>query len=99
MMIETARLVGTWLKAESPPCAALYPALLKLESNGLYRGFTDPPGQFATWDVGTWMAHDHGQIAISTANDAVVTYTFALFAESLTFTDPVGCRFTYHRSS
>ena len=71
-----SQLVGEWRKVAAAPCAALYPASLRLESNGLYRGFTDPPGGFATWDVGTWQPQGADHVAISTANDAVIPYAY-----------------------
>jgi hypothetical protein len=97
MADTTPALVGSWRKIESPACAKLYPEMLHLEANGLYRGFIEPPSQFATWDAGTWRAVDAGHVAISTANDAVVTYGFVMASSTLSFTDPDGCRFSYRR--
>jgi len=97
MAEDTTRFVGTWRKADSPACAALYPAVLRLEANGLYRGFPEPPAQFATWDVGTWQPTDASHLAISTANDAVIKYEFSLAGDTLTFVDTQGCRFSYRR--
>jgi hypothetical protein len=97
MAEDNTRFVGTWRKAENPDCAALYPAVLQLEANGLYRGHAEPPAQFTTWDVGTWRATDADHLAISTANDAVVNYGFQLAGNTLSFTDPGGCRFSYRR--
>ena len=97
MAEDTTRFVGIWRKADSPACAALYPAVLRLEANGLYRGVPEPPAQFATWDVGTWQPADARHLAISTANDAVITYEFSLVGDTLTFVDTQGCRFSYRR--
>jgi len=98
MSVEARQLVGTWRKAENPPCAALYPAVIRFESNGLYRGWSDPPDGFVTWDVGTWQLGGHDQLSVSTANDAVITYACMLAGDMLTFTDPQGCRFSFRRS-
>ncbi|MGE0224740.1 MAG: hypothetical protein AB7F35_14775 [Acetobacteraceae bacterium] len=96
-MAETDMLVGSWKKSDSPPCAALYPAVLSFQVNGLYRGQPEPPREFTNWDVGTWKLVDPGQIAISTANDAVVTYAFTVSGDALRFTDRDGCQFAYRR--
>src|SRR3954447_9015771 len=92
-----SRFVGAWRKIENPACATLYPAVLQLDGNGLSRGFPEPPGQFTTWDVGTWEPVDSGHLAISTANDAVVRYEFSLTEDTLSFADSDGCRFSYRR--
>lgn len=90
-------LVGAWRRASDATCAAQYPIALRFEASGLYRGATEPPGQFSTWDVGTWRV-DGGALAISTANDAVVRYPFTLAGDVLQITDPAGCRFDYRRA-
>jgi hypothetical protein len=95
---STSRLVGTWRQTAPPACASSYPALLEFQSNGLYRGTTDPPGRFATWDVGTWTVHG-GDLAMSTANDAVVRYRFTLVDDVLQVSDPAGCTFAYRRGA
>ena len=92
-------LVGTWRKMAHPDCAALYPAVLQFDANGLYHGAPEPPGQFTSWDVGTWRIDDPGHVMISTANDAVIRYAFALTDAELTVTDQAGCRFTYRREA
>lgn len=97
MTTATAELVGSWRRLGAPPCAAQYPALLHLEADGRYRGSTDPPGGFARWDVGTWELVEQGRVAISTANDAVIRYDYALDGDALVFTDPEHCRFGYRR--
>lgn len=97
MAAETEKLVGTWTKADSPPCAGLYPSVLSFQANGLYRGQPTPPGEFTTWDVGTWKLAEQGRMALSTANDAVMTYDYTLSGGTLAFSDADGCRFTYRR--
>lgn len=91
-------LVGTWERVEAPACAARYPLHLRLEGNGLYRGRPAPPAQAAWWDLGLWRVTGPGRVAISTANDAVLTYAYSLKGDRLTFTDSEGCRFSYHRT-
>jgi hypothetical protein len=99
MPSDLAGLAGEWTKLEAPPCAALYPASLRFEPNGLYRGASDPPGAFTVWDVGTWRPEGSGRLALSTANDAVIAYAAALSGDVLTITAPDGCRFSYRRSA
>ena len=95
--VDTAtRLVGSWRKTDAPACAAPYPATLRFEASGLYRGTPEPPGQFSTWDVGTWRL-DGAALAISTATDAVLRYRFTLVGDVLQFVDDAGCTFGYRR--
>lgn len=91
-------LIGIWRKVGNPACAAGYAAELRIEPNGLYFGATDPPGAFTWWDSGTWRVKSPGQLALSTANDAVVAYAYSLQSQTLTITDPKGCRFSYQRA-
>jgi len=92
------RLPGTWRMTEQVPCAAGYAAHLRLEDGGLYFGGTEPAGGFTLWDQGRWQETAPGQMALSTANDEVVTYAYSLIDGTLTFTDPSGCSFSYRRS-
>lgn len=92
------RLVGSWSKSGNEPCAAEYAAHLRIEPNGLYFGTTEPAGGFTWWDSGTWRVTAPGRLALSTANDAVVTYAYSLDGDVLSVTDPSGCRFSYRRA-
>jgi hypothetical protein len=38
-----------------------------------------------------------GRLALSTANDAVVTYDYAVDSDMFEVTDPAGCKFDYRR--
>lgn len=93
-----SKLVGAWRKTSHESCAAGYAASLRFEANGLYFGESEPPGAFTWWDNGTWRLVAPGTLALSTANDAVVRYAYALAGDALTFTDPSGCRFSYSRA-
>jgi hypothetical protein len=97
MAERDARLVGVWRKSGGGACADGYAAHLRFEPNGLYFGNTDPPGAFTWWDGGTWQVTAPGRLAMSTANDAVVTYDYAVEGDALRFTDPAGCQFSYRR--
>jgi hypothetical protein len=90
-------LVGEWHRSTEQLCAAGYAMHLRFEPNGLYFGHSEPPGTFTWWDGGTWEVKTPGQLALSTANDAVVAYSYTLYARTLTFTDASGCRFAYRR--
>ncbi len=94
-----SRLLGEWRRTSREHCAASYAATLRFDANGLYFGQADRPGEFTLWDNGTWRQIEPGTLAISTANDAVIRYRYALVGDSLTFTDPAGCRFSYARST
>lgn len=99
MAVDSRSLVGSWRKLDHPTCAASYPATLRFEENGLYRGAPEPPAQFTSWDVGTWRIEAPGKVRVSTANDAVVEYQVDGSADELRFTDPDGCRFAYRRDA
>lgn len=93
------RLPGAWQMIDQAPCAAGYAVHLRLEDSGLYFGSTEPPGGFTWWDQGRWQVSAPGRMALSTANDEVVTYAYSLIDGTLTFTDPSGCRFSYKRGA
>jgi hypothetical protein len=99
MADRDTRLVGAWQKAGGGECAARYAAHLRFEPNGLYFGTTEPPGHFTWWDEGTWRMPAPGRLAMSTANDEVVTYDYVVQGDTLDVTDPSGCRFSYRRSA
>lgn len=94
---HASTLPGNWHKSSQEPCAAGYATHLRFDANGLYYGSTEPPGGFTWWDQGTWAVKAPGQLALSTANDEVVTYAFSLIGDTLTFTDPANCCFSYRR--
>lgn len=97
MATEASGLVGSWRKVQGSAGAEHYPAFLRFEPNGLYRGEPEPPVQFTKWDLGTWRISSPGKVSISTANDAVIEYGFDGSGEQLSFIDPEGCRFAYRR--
>jgi len=99
MADRDARLVGVWQKIHGGECATGYAAHMRFEPNGLYFGTTDPLGAFTWWDGGTWQVPAPGRLALSTANDAVVTYDYAIDGDTLAITDPTGCHFSYRRGS
>ncbi|SAL79178.1 hypothetical protein AWB71_05844 [Caballeronia peredens] len=99
MQNDHARLAGLWRKQGEPPCAAQYPARLRIEPGGLYFGETDPPGVFTWWDGGTWRVTSPGRLALSVANDAVIEYAFTLNEDHFIITDGAGCEVVYERAS
>ena len=99
MANRDAKLVGEWHKNHGGDCAAGYAAHIRFEPNGLYFGTTEPPGAFTWWDGGTWQVPAPGRLALSTANDAVVTYVYAVDGDTLAVTDPAGCKFSYRRAT
>ena len=99
MAATDPKLVGEWVRSDHSACAADYAAHVRFEDRGLYFGTTEPPGGFTWWDGGTWEIVGSGQLAMSTANDAVVTYRYRVEGDALEVTDPSGCRFRYRRGS
>jgi hypothetical protein len=91
-------LIGTWQRSTRDACAARYAASLHIEANGLYTGTPEQAGEFTWWDAGTWRVNSPGQLALSVANDEVVTYRYTLTGDVLTITDAQGCRVAYRRS-
>jgi hypothetical protein len=92
------QIVGSWEKTSRTACDEIYPDTIRFQENRLYFGLTDPPGTFTQWDVGTYEIIGSEQINISTANDAIVTYRFAISVDILTFVDADDCRFNYRRA-
>jgi hypothetical protein len=76
----------------------MYPESIRFQDNGLYFGLKEPPGTFTQWDVGTYEIIESERINISTANDAIVTYRFAISDDVPTFVDPDDCQFSYRRA-
>ena len=94
-----SQIVGEWEKISRTACGEIYPDSIRFQENKLYFGRKDPPGTFTQWDVGTYEVVGPEQINISTANDAIVTYGFAISNDVLTFVDPAGCQFRYCRTA
>ncbi|MGH9841709.1 MAG: hypothetical protein ACREEM_23395 [Blastocatellia bacterium] len=95
---KTILLAGKWEKVTASSCSRKYPARIEFQPRGLYTGATNPPGEFTWWDAGTWEAAGSGQVKLSTANDAVITYKYSIAGAVLTFKDPEGCEFKYRKS-
>jgi len=93
------RFVGTWHKVSREACTGRYPASLHFDTNGLYAGQAERPGEFTWWDSGTWKTAKAGELALSVANDAVELYTCRLDAQVLTVTDSRGCEIRYEREN
>ncbi len=93
------RLVGTWRRITEKANANGYAAQLCFEANGLYFGLGDPPGSFTWWDGGAWALRAPGQLALATANDAVITYAYRLDVDILTIIDASGCQVAYLRDA
>jgi YD repeat-containing protein len=91
------RLVGSWRRSGGEACAARYPVTLRIDASGLYVGAPEQAGEFTWWDAGTWRVKDPGRIALSTANDAVITYEYTLAGDVLKVTDAEGCTVAYRR--
>lgn len=88
---------GMWTKVSRSACADQYPARLELRNDGIYTGTGERPGAFTQWDAGTYRVSGPGRVEISVANDALITYSFAIDGDTLRFTDPDGCEFVYRR--
>lgn len=97
MPSRISQLVGTWEKASSPTCSQVYPDLIQFQERGLYFGKKEPSGTFTQWDVGTFEIAGPGQIKMSVANDAILTYEFSVLNNLLKFVDPDGCEFSYRK--
>jgi hypothetical protein len=91
------QIVGSWEKVSGTACDEIYPDNIRFQENGLYFGLKDPPGTFTRWDAGTYEIIGPGRINISTANDAIVTYRFAISNDILAVVDTDNCQFSYRR--
>jgi hypothetical protein len=92
------RLVGSWQRSGSEPCAARYAASLRIDANGLYFGQPEQAGEFTWWDAGTWRVNTAGELSLSVANDEVITYRYTLADDVLKITDLQECTAVYRRS-
>lgn len=98
-MTDQTIQIGEWRKATRSPCSDRYPDELRFREGGIYTGQKEQPGTFTQWDVGTYKVVGPGRVEISTANDAVVAYTFSATGDTLRFRDPEGCEFEYVKVS
>jgi len=96
--MEEHPLVGAWRKQSAEACDEAYPADLRFDANGHYRGQPVPPREYTCWDVGTWADDGAGTVRLSTANDRVAAYRWRLDGDRLSFEDETGCRFAYRRA-
>jgi hypothetical protein len=92
-----ASLVGNWQKITHSACSEMYPDRIRFLEGKSYSGHKALPGTFTQWDVGTYEVADPGQVKISTANDAIITYQFDISDGVLAFRDPDGCEFKYRK--
>ena len=86
---------GEWRKLSGSPCAAQYPDVIQFRDNGIYSARNEGAGSHPIWDAGTYKVTGAGRIEISTANDAIVGYAYALEKNTVTFRDPSGCEIQY----
>jgi hypothetical protein len=98
MNLNKTDLLHRWQKTSRTACAERYPDRIEFRDGGLYFGEKDPKGSYTLWDAGTWELPPGGQIRISTANDAVVTYNVAKSDDTLTFTDTDNCEIQYRKA-
>ncbi len=92
------QLLGSWRKVEDSPRSESYPAELDFLPNGTYAGRAAPDSRFhPLWDSGSFFLECPGQVKISTANDAELSYGCAIDGESITFTDRQGREIRYRR--
>lgn len=96
-MVHQADLPGNWRKQEQTTGTEQYAATLRFEKNGLYVGTAEPAGAFTWWDQGTWEIRGPTTLALSTANDEVVSYRFELVGDELRITDADGRSVRYRR--
>ena len=99
MPLQNRQFVGNWEKITQSTCSQVYPDTIRFQPDGLYHGYTDPPGSYTHWDVGSFEIVDQKQVKISIANDAKITYEFSIINDVITFRDPDGCEYAYRRVS
>ncbi|WP_159846737.1 hypothetical protein [Nocardia sp. CY41] len=92
-------LVGTWIRIGGEPCGAGYPDEIEFHGDGSYVGRMSPGSrEHPRWDVGTYEISGGGRLAVSTVNDAILTYAFRVVEDQLVVTDEEGCTFAYRRA-
>src|SRR5262245_51601319 len=96
-MPQPNSLIGAWEKQTGSPCGGAYPHKLLLLPDGTYRGQAAESGHFTIWDVGTYRLTGPDIVELSTANDAVVAYRFAVTGNVLEVTDPSSCKINFVR--
>lgn len=94
---QTAQLAGSWAKITDSACSRMYPAAVEFQRDGSYVAQNSPSAGFLIWDVGAYAPDGTTHVRISLANDAVISYQYAIANNILTFIDPDGCKFQYRR--
>jgi hypothetical protein len=96
MAEKNSQLIGKWKKASISSCSNGYPDQIEFRDGGLY--FTqNSPERFSIWDVGTYHVAGPNEVRISLANDAILSYKFAVAEDVLTFFDADKCEFKYRK--
>lgn len=88
-------LLGKWAKITAAACAQKYPGTIAFKPNGLYQAEAEPDAAVhPVWDVGTFTVKQ-GTVALSTATDAVIAYSFLIKGNTLIIKDGEGCEIRF----
>ena len=97
MLDDAMTLTGRWRKADAPPCATAYPDEIEF-GDSRYAATKGRDQGFVVWDVGSVEVLDAHTVRLGTATDQRVEYHVTVDGDTLTVTDPDGCRFAYRRA-
>lgn len=97
IMADRTALIGHWEKITLSPCSRVYPTQIEFHEDGFYVGTGAQAGNSPGWDVGTYEIVSLSQVGLSVANDAILTYEFAITDDILTLIDTDECEFQYQK--
>ncbi len=89
-----APLVGNWTKTTAAPD---YPDTVHFHPDGRYDTTHAAADRHPRWDVGRYEVPGPGRVRVSTSNDAIIEYKFAVSGDAVTFTAPDGTEFRYRK--
>ena len=93
----TNNLLGFWQKISNDDCGKAYPGILEFKEKGLYFAHKSENDTYTIWDVGTYSLDGDTKIKLSTANDAVISYNYAVLGDKITFEVSDSCTVTYQK--
>ena len=90
-------ITGFWQKVFADDCGQEYPNTLEFNEKGLFFTHKTENDPYTVWDVGTYSIESDAKISLSTSNDAVISYRYAVSGDHITFEVNPDCKITYKK--
>ena len=90
-------ITGFWQKVFADDCGREYPNTLEFNDKGLFFTHKAENDPYTVWDVGTYSVESDTKIKLSTSNDAVISYSYGISGDHITFVINPHCKITYKK--